>query len=52
VLSLQPAIGAERAFVLAVASRVWLVALEIIGAIVVVGVDWARRRLTASASRR
>jgi glycosyltransferase 2 family protein len=52
VLSLQPAIGAERAFVLAVASRVWLVALEIIDAIVVVGIDWARSRLTASASRK
>jgi glycosyltransferase 2 family protein len=52
VLSLQPAIGAQRALVLAVASRLWLVAVEIIGAIVVVSIDGVRSRLTASASQK
>jgi hypothetical protein len=52
VLSLQPAIGAQRAFVLAIASRLWLVSLEIIGAVTVVCIDWVRSRLTASASRK
>lgn len=52
VLSLQPAIGPQRALVLAVASRLWLVSLEIIGAITVVGIDAARHHFRSSASRR
>ena len=52
VVTLQPAIGPERALLLAIASRIWLVALEIIGAATVVGIDWMRRRVTASASRK
>jgi len=52
VLQLKAAIGADRALVLAVASRLWLVALEIIGALVVVLIDAGRRRFTASASRK
>jgi hypothetical protein len=52
VVTLQPAIGPERALVLAIASRMWLVSLEIIGAATVVGVDWAMRRVRASASRK
>jgi hypothetical protein len=52
VVTLQPAIGPERAVVLAIASRMWLVSLEIIGAATVVGADWVIRRLRASASRR
>ena len=52
VVTLQPAIGPERALVLAIASRMWLVSLEIIGAATVVGADWVIRRVRASASRR
>ncbi len=44
VVTLQPAIGPERALVLAIASRMWLVSLEIIGAATVVGADWVIRR--------
>ena len=43
-MTLQPAIGPERALVLAIASRMWLVSLEIIGAATVVGADWVIRR--------
>jgi hypothetical protein len=52
VVTLGPAIGPQRALVLAIASRMWLVSLEIIGAATVVGADWAVRRLRASASQR
>ena len=33
--ALAPAIGLERATVLAIASRIWMIALEIIGALIV-----------------
>jgi len=52
VLQLKAAIGPDRALVLAVASRLWLVSLEIIGALTVVALDWWLRRLKASAARR
>jgi hypothetical protein len=52
VLALSPTIGAERALVLAVASRLWLVAVEICGALTVVAVDWVSRRLRASEERK
>lgn len=48
VVWLQPAIGPQRALVLAIASRLWLVALEIIGAVTVVAIDWLGRRLRRS----
>jgi hypothetical protein len=44
--ALAPAIGLERATVLAIASRVWMIALEILGALVVLGV----KRLLARAT--
>jgi len=50
VVQLSSAIGSDRALVLAVASRLWLVSLEIIGALVVLAVDWWRRRVRASAA--
>jgi glycosyltransferase 2 family protein len=52
VLQLSAAIGSDRAIVLAAASRLWLVSLEIIGALTVVAVDWWLRRVRASAARR
>lgn len=52
LVTLQPAIGPQRALLLAIASRMWLVSLEIIGAATVVGIDAAARRLRASASRK
>ncbi len=52
VLALSPAIGADRAVVLAAASRIWLVAIEILGAVSVVVLDWITRRVTASAAGR
>jgi glycosyltransferase 2 family protein len=52
VLQLTAAIGADRAIVLAAASRLWLIALEIIGALTVVVVDWCLRRFRASAARK
>ena len=52
VVTLKSAIGPERAAVLAIASRIWLVSLEIIGAATVVGIDAVGRRVRASASRR
>jgi hypothetical protein len=52
VITLKSAIGPERAAVLAIASRIWLVSLEIIGASAVVCIDAVARRLRASASRK
>ena len=52
VVTLQPAIGHDRALVLAIASRMWLVSLEIIGAATVVGIDAVMRRVRASASQK
>jgi hypothetical protein len=54
VLALTPTLGPQRALVLAVASRLWLVAIEILGALFVMTADWVSRRLAtqASAARR
>lgn len=52
VVQLKAAIGADRALVLAIASRLWLVSLEILGALTVLAVDWVWRRLRASAERK
>jgi hypothetical protein len=52
VVQLSAAIGSDRALVLAVASRLWLVSLEIILAIAVVAIDWGMRRFRASAGRK
>lgn len=52
VLQLSGAIGTDRAVVLAIASRLWLVSVEIIGAVSVVAIDWVARRFRASATRR
>lgn len=52
VVELSAAIGTDRAVVLAIASRLWLVSVEIIGAVAVVAIDWVARRLRASAARR
>ena len=46
--ALAPAIGLERATVLAITSRVWMIALEIVGALAVLG---AKRLLGRAASR-
>lgn len=52
VLALSPALGTERAIVLAGASRLWLMAIEISGALTVVALDWIMQRLRASAERK
>jgi hypothetical protein len=52
VVQLSSAIGSDRALVLAVASRLWLVSLEIIGALVVLAVDAWRRRVRASSAQK
>ena len=52
VVQLSAAIGSDRALVLAVASRLWLVSLEIIGALVVLAIDWWMRRVKASEARK
>ena len=44
--ALAPAIGLERATVLAIASRVWMIALEILGALVVLAVKRLLGRAT------
>ena len=48
--ALAPAIGLERATVLAIASRIWMIALEIIGALIVLA--WARVRPASGAPER
>jgi glycosyltransferase 2 family protein len=42
---LQPSIGVQAATILAIASRFWQIAIEIIAACVMIGVDWIRSRL-------
>jgi hypothetical protein len=39
VIAFRSSLGPERALVLALASRLWLIALEVIGAIILLGVD-------------
>ena len=48
--ALAPAIGLERATVLAITSRIWMIALEIIGALVMLA--WARVRPASGAPGR
>lgn len=48
--ALAPSIGLERATILAIASRVWMIALEIIGALIMLG--WARSRPASGARTR
>lgn len=52
VVLLSPVIGAQPALVLAVASRLWQIALEVLAAGVAVGADWISHRRQASASRK
>ncbi len=54
VLCLQGAIGARPALILAISSRLWLVAMEIGAALTMVVIDWIykARRVKASASRK
>ncbi|HZS61987.1 MAG TPA: hypothetical protein VFA43_22130 [Gemmatimonadaceae bacterium] len=42
---LQPSIGVEAATILAIASRFWQIAIEVVAACVMLGVDWLRSRL-------
>jgi glycosyltransferase 2 family protein len=44
---LQPSIGVEAATILAIASRFWQIAIEVVAACVMVGLDWLRTRLSA-----
>ncbi|GEM_PF-280417 len=52
VAQLSGSMGLERAVVLAFASRLWQVGLEVCAAVLVVTVDAVRRRVRASAARR
>jgi glycosyltransferase 2 family protein len=52
VATLGGALGPQRAAVLALGSRLWLVSLEVAGALAVAAVDWVGRRLRASAVRK
>ena len=48
--ALSPSIGVERATILAIAARVWMIALEILGALVMLA--WARARPVSEARTR
>jgi glycosyltransferase 2 family protein len=52
IVQLSAAIGTDRAVVLAIASRLWLVSIEIVAAVAVLAIDWVARRVKASAARR
>lgn len=43
---LQPSIGVEAATILAIASRFWQIAIEVVAACVMLGVDWLRSRFS------
>ena len=43
---LQPSIGVEAATILAIASRFWQIAIEVVAACVMLGLDWLRSRLS------
>jgi hypothetical protein len=51
VILLSPAIGSEPALVLAVASRLWQIVLEVLAAGVAVGADWISHRRQQVASQ-
>lgn len=42
---LQPSIGVEAATILAIASRFWQIAIEVVAACVMLGFEWLRNRL-------
>jgi hypothetical protein len=44
---LQPSIGVEAATILAIASRFWQIAIEVVAACVMLGLDWLRTRFSA-----
>ena len=44
---LEPAIGVEAATILAIASRFWQIAIEVVAACVMLGLEWVRTRLNA-----
>ena len=47
VVLLTPSIGAQPALLMALAARLWQVALEVMLALVVLGIDTVRRRALA-----